>query len=173
MLKSNHGFISTPLKWESYVASLHLNPTSPKLSSEKYLTLMSPRMQCRQLFCLKYNWLEERIQEFRNLKIFSSQNANWASPSKSVQTSLELWVVTIAEHGLLFMRLKRLHQKKHVRITWQQNWTKSIYHIIKHCRLSSEMAEIHDQFDTILILDFGSQVFHSDRFNRRIDKLQQ
>ena len=35
------------------------------------------------------------------------------------------------------------------------------------------MAEIHDHFDTILILDFGSQVFHSDRFNRRIDKLQQ
>ena len=55
MLKSNHGFISTPLKWESYVASLHLNPTSPKLSSAKYLSLMSPRMQCHQLFCLKYN----------------------------------------------------------------------------------------------------------------------
>ena len=35
------------------------------------------------------------------------------------------------------------------------------------------MAEIHDQFDTILILDFGSQVFYSDRSNRRIDKLQQ
>jgi len=38
---------------------------------------------------------------------------------------------------------------------------------------SSRMAEIHDQFDTILILDFGSQVRHNDGSNCHIDELLQ
>lgn len=75
------------------------------------------------------------------------------------------WVVTIAELS------KRLHQKY---MSCKNHVTKQLINLsYQALQTSSRMAEIHDQFDTILILDFGSQVFHPDGSNCHIDKLQQ